>query len=448
MRPIFDALTEEKFNKQIQFHMPGHLRGRGFDAFDISAKLDVTELPETDDLHAPETVIKASQDNAAKVFGAKHAYYLVNGSTAGVLSMVLGFIKDGEKIIADRFCHKSFVSALALSGGVPVWVYPTLIENGTMWGGTTTRDIEKAIEENPDAKAVYLTAPNYFGIMGDIEKISEIVHKNNMYLLIDGAHGAHYGMHDKLPPSIISLGADAVCMSLHKTMPSLTQTAILLTNDKYPRVEKALKTVQTSSPSYIFTSSCEYAAEYYEKCPKEKWDRLFEAVERYFPEQIKSAEKDVKFKDFTRLNCPIEGNPYEAAEILRTKYNIAVECSYGGGIVAILNALHTEEEIKKLREALDEIKLEKSQPLRIAPIKGEAIRTPREAFFADKKTVPLKDAVGKISADGIMVYPPGVYQVLPGEVISEEAIRELCCLLEKGAQIPSLDESNCLIFDE
>lgn len=447
MRPVYDALTDKKFNSQIQFHMPGHLRGRGFESFCINPGIDVTELPETDDLHAPEGIIKKSLDNAAKVFGAKRAYYLVNGSTAGVLGMVLGFVGDGEKIIADRFCHKSFVSALALSGAKPCWVYPEILENGTMWGGINPCDIEKTIKENPDAKAVYITAPNYFGLMGDIERIAEMVHKNNMYLLVDGAHGAHYGMSEHLPPSVISMGADAVCMSLHKTLPSLTQTAVLLTNDSYPRVEAALKAVQTSSPSYIFTSSCEYATEFYEKCPTEKWDRLFEWVKRYFPEQVGCSEKSVKYKDFTRLNCPVQGNPYAVAEELRTKYNIAVECSYGGGVVAILNAFHTEEEVKKLRYALDEINMGEHEPLCIAPLRNEAVKTPREAFFAKKRSVNLCEAVGKIAAEGIMVYPPGVYQILPGEVISKEAVEKLCVLKEKGAQIPSFDESNCLIFD-
>lgn len=445
MRPIFEMLTDKKLTSQIQFHMPGHLRGRGFENFELSPKIDVTELYETDDLHNPTGVIKRSLDNAAKAFGAKKAYYLVNGSTSGVLSMVLGFVGEGEKIIADRFCHKSFVSALALSGAECVWVYPAVLENGTMWGSVTKEDIEKAIGENPDAKAVYLTAPNYFGIMGDIEEISRVVHENNMYLLIDGAHGAHFGMHEKLPPSIVSLGADAVCMSLHKTLPSLTQTAILLTNDKYERVEKALKCVQSSSPSYILTASCEYATEFYQNPRKEEWDRLYELVEKYFPEQI--SMDGVKYKDFTRLNCMVRGNPFKAAEILREKYNISVECSFGGGVVAILNSLHREDEIKKLREALDEIKTH-GENVRLAPFNGEKVYSPREAFFAKTARVDLKHAAGEVSAEGIMVYPPGVYQILPGERITQEAVDTLLKLHEDGADIPSLDKSNCLIFDK
>lgn len=446
MRPIYDALTDEKFKKQTQFHMPGHLRGRGFENFEISPVIDVTELPETDDLHSPDTVIKKSLENAAKVFGAEHAYYLVNGSTAGVLAMVLGFVGDGEKIIADRFCHKSFVSALALSGAVPVWIKPETFENDTMWGSCGVDKIEKAIAENPDAKAVFITAPNYFGMMGDVKKIADLAHEKGMYLLIDGAHGAHYGMSEKLPPSVISLGADAVCMSLHKTLPSLTQTAILLTRGHHMRVESALKAVQTSSPSYIFSASCEYATEFYESCPKEKWDRLFELVKKYFPEQIECGE-GVKYKDFTRLNCPVKGNAFKAAEILREKYNIAVECAYGGGVVIILTVFHTEEELKRLKEALNEINLPPEEPVRIAPFDSAIVKTPREAFFAAKKKVPLKEAEGKISAEGIMVYPPGVYQVLPGEIITKEAVCTIEELLEKGADVPSLDKSNCLIFE-
>lgn len=444
MRPIFDVLTDKKLTEQIQFHMPGHLKGRGF--YNIDPKLDVTELYETDDLHNPKGVIKSSEEYAARVLGAKYAYYLVNGSTSGVLSMVLGFLGEGDKVIADRYCHKSFVSALALSGAECVWVYPCILEQGAMWGSVTAEDIEKAVAENPDAKAVFLTAPNYFGLMGDIEKISRIVHRHNMYLLVDSAHGAHYGMNDLLPPGVISQGADAVCISLHKTLPSLTQSAILLTNGKYPRVEKALKTVQTSSPSYILISSCEYAVEFYEKCEKEKWDRLYRWVEKYFPEQIKT--EGIKYKDFTRLNCPAQGNPFKVSKILREKYNIAVECAYGGGVVAILNTFHTEEEIKKLKEALTCIGRAGGDSLSLVPLKGEKVYNPREAFFAKTREINIKEAVGKVSAEGIMVYPPGVYQILPGEKITKEALEMILSLLEKGAEIPSVNKSNCLIFDE
>lgn len=447
MKPIFDALTDKNFIKQTQFHMPGHLRGRGFETFGADFKIDVTELPETDDLHCPEGVIRKSQEYAARVFGSKHAYYLVNGSTSGVLAMVLGCVGDGEKIIADRFCHKSFVSALALSGAEAVWVKPKIIDNGTMWGGIEPSAIEKAIRENPDAKAVYITAPNYFGMMSDVESIARLAHNNNMMLLVDGAHGAHFGMSDKLPPSIISLGADMVCMSLHKTLPSLTQTAILLTNEKYDRVESALRTVQSSSPSYVFMASCEHAVEYYEKCPKDRWDKVYEWVKSYFPEQLECDDESVKFKDFTRLNCPVYGNPFAAMEIMRKQHEIALECAYGGGVVAIVNSLHTEEEIKKLKNALSLVSCE-GESVSIAPMNCQRAKSPREAFFAKKKRVPLSEAVGKISAEGIMVYPPGVYQVLPGEVIDESAVNTIFSLVKKGAEIPSLDELNCLIFDE
>ncbi len=445
MRPIYEALNNEKFKKQTQFHMPGHLRGRGFEGFEISPTLDVTELFETDDLHSPEGVIKKSLENAARVFGSDRAYYLVNGSTSGVLGMVLGFVGEGEKIIADRFCHKSFVSALALTGAVPVWVKPRILKDGTMWSGCEAEEIKKAIEENPDAKAVYITAPNYFGMMEDIEAIADMAHKSGMYLLVDGAHGAHYGMSPHLPPSVISLGADAVCMSLHKTLPSLTQTAILLTRGVHPRLENALRIVQTSSPSYIFSASCEYATEFYETCPKEKWDELYCLVEKYFPEQL--GAEGVKYKDFTRLNIKVKGNGFKMQEILREKYNIAVECAYGGGIVAILTPFHTEEEIKRLKEAVSAEDCGEEENLKIIPFETKMIKTPREAFFAKKTSVPLREAAGKLSAEGIMVYPPGVYQILPGEVITKEAIEVIEHLMEKGADVPNVSVSNCLIFE-
>lgn len=448
MRPVYEALNDEKFKNQIQFHMPGHLRGRGFDGFSLSPELDVTELPETDNLHAPDGVIKRSQENAAHIFGAEKAYYMVNGSTGGVLAMVLGFLSDGEKVIADRFSHKSFVSALALSGAEAVWVCPDTAEEGVMWSGVSPESVEKAILDNPDAKAVYITAPNYFGFMSDVGEIARITHGHGMKLIVDGAHGAHYGFFEKLPPSLISLGADAVCLSLHKTLPALTQSAILLMNKRCERVETALKTVQSSSPSYLLISSAEYAVHFCENQKKEAWERLFENVSRYFPEQESYLKACVKYRDFTRINARVDGNPFEAAQILRNEFNISAECSYGKGVTAILNTLHTEEEIKKLSYAIGHLKLSPSEPLLFVPQKTEAVYSPRQAFFAKKKKVPLREAAGKISAEGLSVYPPGVYLVLPGEAITPEAAEQAEELLKKGAEIPQIDKSYCLIFDE
>ncbi len=449
MRAIYDALNDERFQARLQLHMPGHLGGRGFDEFKITPEMDVTELAETDDLHNPETVIKASQDWAAKVFGAKKAYYMVNGSTGGVLAMALGFLKDGDLVIADRFCHKSFVSALALTGAEAVWIEPEIIKNGAMWGSVTAEDVEKAARCNPEAKAVFITAPNYFGMMGDVKAIAEVTHKYGMKLLVDGAHGAHFGMSEHLPPKIISLGADAVCVSLHKTLPALTQSAMLLTSERYERVEAALKTVQSSSPSYLLTSSCENAVNYYEKGNEEAWERLYKNVEKYFPESLTESAKSVRYKDFSRVNAEVNVGAFEAGERLRKEFNIAVECVYPKGVVAILTPFHEEKEIRRFYEAVKVIKSEKisSECVSFAPPKGKKVFSPREAFFAKKRRVLLREAEGKISASGIAVYPPGIYQVLPGEEITKEAVERITELEKKGAEIHGVEQSCCLIFD-
>lgn len=451
MRYIYDALNDEAFKKRHIFHMPGHMGGRGLPDFLLRPELDVTELDETDDLHDASGVIKKSQEMAAEAFGAKHAYYMVNGSTGGVMAMTLGFLKDGDKVIADRFCHKSFISALALTGAEAVWVSPERIEGGILWGGLSPTDIKRAIDENRDAKAVFITAPNYFGMMGDIGETARLAHEAGMYLLVDGAHGAHFGMHPKLPPSIISLGADAVCLSLHKTLPALTQSAILLTNKRYEGVEAALKTVQSSSPSYLLMMSCENAALFFKNAEKAAFDELFENVSRYFPSQIEVRRKYVKYKDFTRVNARIPGNPFEAYDILRKEYNVAAECAFGGGIVAILTAFHKKSEIEYLKKCVDAVSAN-GENIPLTPLDAKKRASLREAFFAKKKRVSLREAAGKISAEGIMIYPPGIYQVLPGEEINKTHIEYFEALARKGAKIPQLDsednEHYCLIFDE
>lgn len=445
--PLYSALLELKNKNQISFHMPGHFDGRGLEGLGNLAELDTTEVPESDNLFFAQGAIASAENAAANFFGAKKTRFLVGGSSSGILAAVGAVCGDGDKIICDRFCHRSFISALIFSGAVPVWVYPELLENGEMWGGIDPDHIEAAIKKNSDAKAVYITSPNYFGFSSDVKRIAEITHEYGMALIVDSAHGAHYGISPSLPPSAISCGADAVITSAHKTLPALTQSAYLHLNRDFPRIESMLKMYQTSSPSYILMASLDYARAYMEERGESLWERHIENVLEIFPEQKEITGKYVKYKDPARILLPFENSPFAAAEELRIKYNISVECSYGGGVVCIASPFVTRNELIKLKTAAEEIRgtNDASEKAVFAPDVLKADTSPRSAFFKETREVPLKNAAGEICAREVLVYPPGVPQIIPGEIITEKSICMIEEIIRKGGEVHGADDGNITV---
>ncbi len=437
--PLYSALIELSEKKQISFHMPGHFEGKAMEGFDDLLKIDTTEVPESDNLFAPQGPIAMAEAAAAGFFGAKETRFLVNGSSAGVLAAVGAVCKDGDKIICDRFCHRSLIAALVFSGAVPIWLYPETIDNGLLWGGIDPKDVEKAICENPDAKAVFITSPNYFGLSSDVKAIADITHSHNIPLLLDGAHGAHYGISPLLPPSPVSLGADLVIAGAHKTLPSVTQSAYLHINGSFPRLDDMLRMYQTSSPSYILMASLDYARGKMEEQGLELWSDIARAAGEIFPEQAEPKGRYSKYKDICRLVLPTGGNPFEAAERLRLEKGISVECSYGGGVVCILNTAHRREDLVTLRDALCDVRRTKSVPIAFAPIRSRQIMSPREAFFSQTEAVSLTKALGRICSREVMVYPPGAAQLLPGEEVSASAINGLQKLVVTGCDVHGLN---------
>ena len=435
--PLYSALLELKNKNQLSFHMPGHFDGKAMSGFGNLLEIDTTEVPESDNLFLPTGPIAQAQAAAARFFGARETRFLVNGSSGGIMSMVSAVVSEGQKIICDRFCHRSFISALITSGAEPVWIYPEIIDGGLMWGGIDPDQLRAAIEENPDAVAVYLTSPNYFGLSSDLQKIAEITHEHNMPLLVDAAHGAHYGLSPLLPPSAAGTGADMAVVSAHKTLPSVTQSSYLHINGDFPRLDQTLKMYQTSSPSYILMSSLDYARALMERDGLRLWTELAENALKIFPEQINLLGKHSKYKDPCRLVLPTSGNPFETAEILRLEYGISVECCYGGGVVCIVNTAHSEADLMRLRSALEETdrRLPHTEKAALAPLKNKAVLTPRQAFFAPWEEVSLEKAVQRVCAREIVIYPPGTAQLIPGELITAEAIEEINRVAALGGEV-------------
>ncbi len=443
--PLYSALLNLAGQNQLSFHMPGHLGAKGMEGLERLADIDVTEVPESDNLFFACGPIAEAERAAARFFRVEKTRFLVNGSSGGILAMTGAVVGEGDKIICDRFCHRSFISALALSGAQPVWLYPEILGGGERWGGISPASVEAAIAANPDAKAVYITSPNYFGLCSDVKAIAKTAHAHGLVLLVDAAHGAHFGMSPLLPPSAADCGADISVLSAHKTLPAFTQAAYLNINGSFPRLEAMLKMYQTSSPSYILMASLDYARAKMEDEGEALWTELVKNVLDIFPEQAEIPGKYVKYKDASRIVLPISGNPFEAAERLRLEYGISVECSYGGGVVCIANTAHTKADLLRLKKAAAEVDGENMVGAVFAPVTAETVLSPRQAFFAETEEIPLAAAEGRICAREAVVYPPGVAQLMPGERITPAAAKALREAAALGAEIHGINEGKITV---
>lgn len=437
--PLYTALKELYEKNQLSFHMPGHLGERGMEGFEMLRNIDTTEVAESGNLFAAGGPIAEAERAAASFFGAKRTRLLVGGSSAGVLAMVGAAAAEGEKLICDRFCHRSLVSALVLSGAEAVWLWPERLEDGALWGGINPADVEAALEENPDAKAVFITSPNYFGEVSDIKTIAEIAHRHGALLLVDSAHGAHFGLSPLLPPPAWRLGADLCTAGAHKTLPALTQTAYLHINRELPRLEPMLRMFQSSSPSYVLMASLDYARAKMEERGEELWTELTEAVLSLFPEQGAPLGKFSEYKDPTRLIIQTGGSPFEAAERLRLEHNISVECCYGRGVVCIANTAHCADELRRLKKAAEAVGGEPAPLAELTPRAHKTVMPPRKAFYAAPEEVDLAAAVGRVCARELVLYPPGVPRVLPGEEITAADVEAVSALAAAGGEIYGLD---------
>ncbi|MGE4282571.1 MAG: aminotransferase class I/II-fold pyridoxal phosphate-dependent enzyme, partial [Clostridia bacterium] len=244
--PLYDALKAYSKKNMIPFHMPGHKLGAGFpEQFrDSFLDIDLTELPDTDDLHAPEGPIEEAQKLAAEAFGARQTFFLVNGSTCGIQTMIAGVCNPGDILIVDRNCHLSVIHSLILCGVIPQYIYPEYISDLDFIGGINPHEVEEALKKHPDAKGVFITCPTYHGICSDIKTIADIVHRYDKMLLVDEAHGAHFCFHPSLPQGALHAGADICVQSAHKTLPALTQSALLHVNSfniDLQRIKRCLK---------------------------------------------------------------------------------------------------------------------------------------------------------------------------------------------------------------
>ncbi|MBD2022582.1 aminotransferase class I/II-fold pyridoxal phosphate-dependent enzyme [Leptolyngbya sp. FACHB-36] len=464
--PLVNALQEILCQPDAPFYAPGHKRGQEISAILADClgssvfRADLPELPELDNLFAPAGAIRAAQVLAADAFGAEQTWFLVNGSTCGVIAAILATCGAGDTLILPRNVHQSAIAGLVLSGAVPVFVQPEYDPVLDLAHSLTPDSVAAALAQHPDAKAVLLVSPTYYGACGDVVAIAQIAHQYSIPLLVDEAHGAHFAFHPDLPISALAAGADLTVQSTHKTLSAMTQAAMLhLQGDRVDpdRIRQALQLVQSTSPSYILLASLDAARQ--QMATQGKWlmqrtiDRADAARTRISqipglsalqPEQ--SGTPGFFVLDRTRLTVTVSGlgiDGFKADELLRDRFSVTAELPSLQHLTFIISLGNTQDDIEQLVEAFEQLGSEQREPgrnhstcnIQALEFNRQTSVTPRAAFFAPSEVVPIAHAHDRISAELVCPYPPGIPVLVPGEVVTDEAIEYLQQILAAGGVI-------------
>lgn len=463
--PIYDALKKLIDDDTIPFDVPGHKRGRGNKYLqdflgEKAVKYDVNSSKSIDNPMHPTGVVREAEKLFADLFDAQAAFLMVNGTTSGVQAMITSTCRQGEKIIMPRNVHKSAINALILSGAVPVYIEPGIDKKLGISLGLPIEKLKQAIIENPDAKAVFINNPTYYGICSNVQEIVKIAHENNMLVLADEAHGSHLYF-NSYNNGAIKHGADMAALSIHKTGGSLTQSSVLLVNSKNVdpnHVRSVINITQTTSSSYLLLASLDLSRKQLALNGKKMVKKMIE-IANYARDQIEKIGSYIVFSkklingdtifdyDLTKLSINISQigiSGFEMVNILRDDYKIIIEYGDANNIMCIIGLDESKENIDKLISALADIKNGYSQkkPIQttIEFIEPKVAVSPREAFYARKMPVLLKDSVGYVSGEFIMCYPPGIPVVAPGELISQEAIDYILYSAQKGSVITGTED--------
>ncbi|MVB10430.1 Arginine decarboxylase [Caprobacter fermentans] len=465
--PLLEALNRFKDMRIVPFDVPGHKRGRGNPELreflgEKCLTVDVNSMKPLDNLCHPSSVIRDAEELAADAFGAHHAFFMVNGTTSAVQSMVMSACKKGEKIIMPRNVHRSAISALILCGAVPVYVNPGIDRRLGISLGMSLGDVKRAIEENPDAKAVFVNNPTYYGICSDLKSIVKLAHEHNMLVLADEAHGAHFYFGEGLPVSAMAAGADLAAVSMHKSGGSLTQSSLLLTGPAVDEsyVDQIINLTQTTSASYLLMSSLDVSRRYLALRGVETFRRVIAMAEYLraeinriggyyaFSRELINGESVFDF-DVTKLSVhtlDIGLAGIEVYDLLRDEYDIQIELGDIGNILAYISMGDRSLDAERLVAALSEIKRryerDKSGLLTQEYIRPQVVERPQKAFYAEKEPVPVEQSAGRISGESVMCYPPGIPVIAPGERITPEIVEYILYADEKGAMLTGMRDAS------
>lgn len=450
--PLFTGLKKHARKNPIQFHIPGHKKGVGMDPDFRSfmggqaLSIDLINIGPLDDLHHPHGMIKDAQELAAKAFGADYTFFSVQGTSGAIMAMVMAVCGPGDKILVPRNVHKSVTSAIIFSGATPIFIHPELDNDLGISHGITPESVEKALHVHPDAKAVLVINPTYFGIAADLKRIVDIAHRFDVPVLVDEAHGVHIHFHEELPLSAMQAGADLAATSVHKLGGSLTQSSVLNLREglvSHERVQTVLSMLTTTSTSYILLASLDVARKHLATRGHELIDQTIKLANKtrnainQIPnlycvgKEIMGSSATFNY-DPTKLIISVKDlgiTGYDVEVWLRDNYYIEVEMSDLYNILCIITPGDTDRETSVLTDALNELaSLYKEQAQKTDPINVTVPEipllalSPRDAFYSETEVVRLQNSSGRISAEFMMVYPPGIPIFIPGEIITEENI--------------------------
>ena len=455
--PLADALDAQRINRLAHFDVPGHKGGRMNPELpeyygSLCMSLDVNSMKSLDNLGHPVSVIKEAQELAAEAFGADNAFFMVNGTTSAVQTMIWATCSRGEKIIMPRNVHRSAINALVVNGAVPVYINPGRDKRLGIPLGMGVEEVQRAIEANPDAKAVLVNNPTYYGVCSDLETIVSVAHAAGVKVLADEAHGTHFYFHDKLPVSGMAAGCDMAAASLHKTGGSLTQSSILLCKDSVnpDYVRQIITLTQSTSANYLLLSSLDLARRHLYFHGREAFAKTI-AFAEYARDEINRlggyyafgpeiANGNTAFAfDLTKLSVhtrDIGLAGIEVYDLLRDDYGIQIEFGDIGNVLAILSAGDRRMDVERLISALAEIKrLHSKDPVGLFDheyIDPDVAMSPEAAFYARKTTVPLRESLGRIAGEFVMSYPPGIPILAPGERVTPDILEHIEFAKAKG----------------
>ncbi len=470
--PIYEALERFRRRRVVPFDVPGHKRGRGNPELaallgEKCVSLDVNSMKPLDNLSHPVSVIRRAEELTAEAFGAAHAFLMVNGTTSSVQSMILSVCKAGDKIILPRNIHKSVINALVLCGAEPVYVEAKVNPRIGIALGVEVEEMRRVMDAHPDAKAVFINNPTYYGICSDLRTITRMAHERGMKVLADEAHGTHLYFGENLPVSGMAAGVDLAAVSMHKSGGSLTQSSILLCGPDMDAeyVRQIINLTQTTSASYLLLSSLDISRRNLALRGKESFAKVVRMAEYarneineiggYYAYGKDLVDGDSVYDyDVTKLSVYTQGiglTGIEVYDILRDEYDIQIEFGDIGNILAYISIGDRIQDIERLVGALEDIgrSYEKdSNTLYCGDfIQPEVVRTPQEAFYAEKKQVPIREAAGAICAELVMCYPPGIPILTPGERITEEIIEYILYAKEKGCSLQGTQDPSVQLLN-
>ena len=477
---LINRLKAYKDSRIYPFHMPGHKRlqlggikgetARSGMDFPNPFFVDITEVEGFDNLHHAQGILKQSMEWAARVYGADRTWYLINGSTCGILASVCGCTRPGGHILMSRNCHKAAYHAAYINHLRTSYVYPQDLPGLGIQGGILPEDVEKALEEHRDIQAVFIVSPTYDGVVSDVYKIADIVHRKGIPLIVDEAHGAHFRFGKWFPDSALDMGADAVIQSVHKTLPSLTQTALLHIKGNYVNsrnIERYLSIFQSSSPSYVFMASIENSIFVMDRMQRERDSVQMKEYEAHLMDlrrrlasmkNLRLVDRDIVGMggvwdlDVSKIVVSTRGTALSGADlssILREKYHLEMEMCGADYVTAITTVFDSPEGLQRLGDSLEEIDADvtgtpgsREDGPAVYGMRAQAQCCLREAMESPSRPVLLKESEGQISAEFVYLYPPGIPILAPGENIARNILDVIEEYIKKGLPIQGPEDES------